>query len=117
MKFEKLLVHRCTLVGKGKVTGRDPYGRDIVENITNKNVPCRFDEVRQSVSSDAYGNDFIYENILYFGDIEISLSTEIKDIQDMKGNIILEGSYSISRLLPIYNRSKFHHWEATVQRK
>lgn len=117
MRFERLLIHRCSLIGKGKVVGRDPYGRDIVEDDIKEDVPCRFDEVRQALSLDSNGNDFIYENVLYFGEVDINLSTEIKDIRDLHGNIILEGSYSIFRLVPIYKRANFHHWEATVKRK
>lgn len=118
MLFEKMLIHRCTLINEGVVIGRDDYGRDILKESKQDNVPCRFDEVRQTVRNDDTGFDFIYQNALYFDkDIEISLSTEIRDIRDQFGMVIMAGSHSISRLVPIYDSSSLHHWEAIIQQK
>lgn len=116
--FHRLLIHRCTLIGQGKIVGQDDYGRDIVKESRSDDVPCRFDEVRQQTARDDTGNDFIFINYLYFDkDVEITLETEIENIRDKSGFVILPGTYFISRLVPIYRGSELHHWEAIIQRK
>lgn len=115
--FKRLLIHRCTLSGVGVVIGQDDYGRDIIEKKRDE-VPCRFDEVRQTAARDETGNDFIFINYLYFDrDVNISLESEVENIRDKSGTVILPGVYSITRLVPIYRGSALHHWEAIIQRK
>ena len=117
MLFDRLLIHRCTLIGEGKVTGRDPYGRDIINKEEIFNVPCRFDQVKTALSTDQYGNDFITRNIFFFAsDREIDPSMKIENVKDKTGKEVLEGSYSISDILPVYKGSKLHHYEVEVQR-
>lgn len=115
--FSRLLIHRCTLIGEGIVIGQDDYGRDIFKE-SKVEVPCRFDEVRQTAARDETGNDFIFINYLYFdSEVDISLESEVENIRDKSGTVIMPGVYSISRLVPIYNGSKLHHWEAIIQRR
>lgn len=117
MRFRTLLVHRCSLLTQGTVTGVDEYGRDIVQSIVHANVPCRFDEVRQRASSGDTGTDFIYENTLFFSDLySIDLETKIENITDKEGNPVLPGSFSVKNILPVYKRSRLHHYEIKVQR-
>lgn len=117
MRFRTLLVHRCSLLTILNSGGTDEYGRDIINRVESMNVPCRFDQIRQRAVSDETGTDFLYDNVLYFDkDQEITLETEIHDIRDKEGNQVLPGSFSILSILPIYDRSKMHHWEVTVRR-
>lgn len=118
MRFEALLIHRCTLIGKGEVVGVDPYGRDIIEESKREDVPCKFDEIRFTNAPDDTGNDFIYENTIYFDqDARITLDTKIRDVMDKQGNLILPGSYTITRAIPLYGGDSLHHWEVTIQRE
>lgn len=115
--FKRLLVHRCTLIIQGKVTGRDPYGRDIIGESKEEDVSCRFDQIRIAISTDQYGNDFITRNMFFFdSDIDINMNTKIENVKDSKGNTVLEGSFSITDILPIYRGSDLHHYEVEVQR-
>ena len=118
MRFKKLLVHRCTLVSNGIVTGRDPYGRDITDSKRVENVPCRFDQIKTVLSFDQYGSDVVARNLLFFdSDVEIDVNTQIENVKDLDGNVILDGSFSIMDVLPIYRGSNLHHYEVEVQRK
>lgn len=115
--FKKLLIHRCTLINSGEVIGTDDYGRDIVGEAKEENVPCRFDEIQQKIGFDESGIDFIFENALFFDkDVKISLDTKIRDIKDPFGMIIMEGEHRIERLTPIYDSKRLHHWEAVIQK-
>jgi hypothetical protein len=116
MRFCTLLIHRCSLHTRRR-TGQDPYGRDITGSIETMNVPCRFDNVRARAVTDVKCTDFIYENIMYLDSREeIDLTSTLHNIIDEKGVLILEGSFSIVNILPIYNRSKLHHYEVAVKR-
>lgn len=118
MRFKKLLVHRCTLISEGVVIGRDPYGRDITDSKRDENVPCRFDQIKTVLSLDQYGADIIARNVLFFdSDIQIDMNSRIENVRDLEGNVILEGSFSIRDILPIYKGSELHHYEVEVQRK
>lgn len=118
LRFRTLLIHRCSLLIQGQVTGQDDYGRDIVSTIPVKDVPCRFDQIRQRSVADETGTDLIYEHVLYFdSDNGINLTTEISDITDKQGNPVLQGSFSVMNILPMYDRSKLHHYEVVVRRK
>lgn len=117
MRFRTLLIHRCTLLTQGTIIGQDDYGRDIIGSGEIPDVPCRFDRIRQRAAADETGTDFIYDNILYFDkEFSITLESKIQDIKDKEGNPILLGSFSVLDILPIYDRSKLHHYEVTVQR-
>lgn len=116
MRFRTLLIHRCSLLTIGTVSGTDDYGRDIISRIVYANVPCRFDHVQQTAVLGDTGTDFIYEDVLYFdSDIPINLGDEIHDIQDKKGNPVLPGSFSIQKINPFYDRSKLHHYEVSIR--
>lgn len=115
--FSRLLIHRCTLLGEGKVVGQDAYGRDIIEKEPEENIPCRFDKVQQRIGFDESGIDFLYENNLFLDkDVDLTLDTVIKDIKDQSGRILMEGSYRIERLTPVYDSSDLHHFEAVIQK-
>lgn len=117
MRFKRLLIHRCTLVGEYSVIGRDPYGRDITESKKYEDVPCRFDQIRTILTTDQYGNDYVSRNIFFFdSDIKITMDSKIEDVKDKHGNQVLEGTYSIRDILPIYRGSDLHHYEVEVQR-
>ena len=118
MRFRSLLTHNCSLLTPGQVTGTDDYGRDIISIDKQDNIPCRVDKIRQSIGTDENGTDFVYINEIYFeGNHGITLDTEITNIRDKRGNPVLQGSFSVLQVLPLYNRSKLHHYQVTVQRK
>lgn len=118
MRFRSLLIHRCSLLTIMNTGETDDYGRDIVSRIEQINVPCRFDQIRERAVSDETGTDFILENVLYFDqDHDITMETEFLNITDKKGNPVIQGSFSVINIMPIYDRSKLHHYEVAVKRK
>jgi hypothetical protein len=118
MRFRTLLIHRCSLLTQGQVIGEDEYGRDIYGTVEVANVPCRVDQSRVIAVSDEIGTDLIVEPVLIFDvDYGIAFGTEILEITDKEGNPVLQGSFSVMSILPIYDRSKLHHYEVTVRRK
>lgn len=118
MRFKRLLVHRCTLISDGVIVGRDPYGRDITDSKKYEDIPCRFDQVKTVLSFDQYGSDVIARNLLFFdSDIHIDVNSHIENVRDLDGNVILDGSFAIKDILPIYKGSSLHHYEVEVQRK
>ena len=118
MRFKKLLIHRCMVIREGPVKGRDPYGRDIRDQVKDHRVPCRFDQIKTALSFDQNGVDIITRNLLYFDhDVKIDINSKIEDVKDLNGNMILEGTYTIMDLLPIYRKDKLHHYEIEVQKE
>lgn len=118
MRFKTLLIHRCSLLIAGAVTGVDDYGRDIIGTIESTNIPCKVDSIRQRASSDEAGTDFIFTNVLFLPpDQQIALDTKIIDVLDKQGNPVLQGSFVVQDILPIYDRSKLHHYEVTLQKE
>ncbi|KAB2328934.1 hypothetical protein F7731_23565 [Cytobacillus depressus] len=117
MRIRTLLIHRCSLLTQGQVTGQDPYGRDIIEKVEIVNVPCRFDQIRQRAAANETGTDFLFENIFYFdANPEISLVEEITNVTDKEGNPVLPGSFSVVNIVPVYGIKKLHHYEVAVKR-
>lgn len=118
MRFRTLLNHRCSLLTQGKVIGQDEYGRDIIEQVEIMNVPCRLDQIRQKVVAGEVGTDFVYEQVMFFdNDAEVTLVEEISHITDLEGVLIVEGSFSIDNINPVFGRKKLHHFELSVKRK
>jgi len=118
MRFKSLLIHRCSLLTVGGVSGEDDYGRPIQTTIETINVPCRVDAVRERVVSGATGNDFILNNTLILGaKIPVHLDTKVLEIKDSQGNSVLEGSFSVENINPFYDTRKLHHYEISLQRE
>lgn len=118
MRFERRLIHRCTLVKPGQVIGQDPYGRDIYGDVPIENVSCRLDQMRKQVSVDGYGIDYIVENVLFLTASQaIEPSMKVQDIKDLQGNIVAAGVFSIQKINPAYGRVRLHHYEVTLQKE
>lgn len=118
MRFERHLIHRCTLVKPGQVIGQDPYGRDIYGNVSIPNVICRLDQMRKRVSTDERGTDFIVENVLFLAASQaIEPIMKVQDIKDLQGNIVSSGIFSIQNINPAYGRVRLHHYEVTLQKE
>ena len=118
MRFDRILTHRCTIVLTGQKIGETEYGKPIYGELPIKDVPCRADQIKRRASVDQYGVDFITENILFLGpDRQILSDAKIKDIQDLQGNIILEGVYSPENIRPVYSKVRLHHCEITLQKE
>lgn len=118
MRFKTLLIHRCTLLVPGEKVGEDEYGRDIIGTSEFNNVHCRVDQIRLRQMRDEAGTDFVLDNVLYLAaDQLISLDTAITDIKDKKGNPVLQGSFSVESMNPIYDQLKLHHYEVALKRE
>jgi len=118
MRFNSLLVHRCSLLSAGESIGEDDYGRPIQSMVETINVPCRVDQVRERVVSGATGDDFILNNTLILGaKIPIFLDTKVLQIKDLQGTPVLEGSFSVENINPFYKGPKLHHYEISLQRE
>jgi hypothetical protein len=118
MRFERILTHRCTIVLTGQKIGETEYGKPIYGELPIENVPCRADQIKRRASVDQYGVDFITENILFLGpDRQIPSDAKIKDIQDLQGNIVLNGVYSLDNVRPVYSKVRLHHYEITLQKE
>ncbi len=116
MRFENLLIHRCTLINPGQVTGKDPYNRDIIEDVNIHGVHCRVDQIKRRLSNDTYGVDIIVENILYLSATQqINDSMKVTDLQDIEGKIVLPGTYKANNVNPIHGRIRLHHYEVTLK--
>jgi len=118
MRFERILTHRCTIVLTGQKIGETEYGKPIYMDVPIENVPCRADQIRRKASVDQYGVDFIIENILFVGpDRKIPSDAKIKDIQDLQGNVVLEGVHTPENVKPVYSKVRLHHYEITLQKE
>lgn len=117
MKFRSLLIQRCTLIHRNQKTGEDDYGQDIYEDVEVNNIPCRIDQIRQAASYGQTGTDYLISNVLYLDkDMKVSMDMIVRDLKDKKGNVILEGSFVADAVLPVYDRSKLHHFEITLRK-
>jgi hypothetical protein len=119
MRFERLLVHRCTIVySTDVVVGKDPYNRDIYGDEPNSNVPCRVDQIKRSVSADTNGVDNIVDNILFLSPTtQVNESMKIMDIKAKNGEVVLEGVFTVNRIDPIQGKRKLHHYEVTLKKE
>lgn len=116
--FRRLLIHRCTLIHPGQKTGEDDYGQDIISDVSDINVACRVDSIRERPSTSDTGTDYILTNVLYLpSEAVVSLDMRIQDIFDKKGIPVLLGTYAASNINPIYDREKLHHYEVALQRE
>lgn len=117
MSLRRLLIHRCTVVSTGVKTGETEYGKPIYGTSTVADVPCRADQIKQAVSTDAYGTDFITKNLLFLGpDQAFTETTQFLDIKDLKGNPVLEGSFSVESSKLAYGRRSLHHHEIILKK-
>jgi hypothetical protein len=118
MRFERNLIHRCTLVLTGQKIGETEYGKPIYGELPVEDVPCRAEQITRRVSRDQYGVDLITENILFLGaDQQIPSNTKVRDIRDLKDRPVLEGIYTVEKAQPIYSRVRLHHYEVTLQKE
>jgi hypothetical protein len=117
MSFSSLLIHECDLIQKNVVVGQDEYGRDIYGESVIPGIRCRADQLRTSSSRDEYGVDFIVENVVFFGpDVQIIEDMTVNNIKDLRGNLVLDGSFIIKDIFTVYGRVFLHHYEVTLQR-
>lgn len=118
MRFERHLIHRCTLTKQGIETGKDSYNKPIYGEVITQSVPCRVDQIRRRVSRDEYGTDVLVENILFLSSAEkIDTKTLVSDLKDKEGSVLLEGTHSVQSVNPIYKRDRLHHYEATLKKE
>lgn len=118
MRFERLLIHRCTLISPGQVVGKDRYNRDIREDVPVANVPCRVDSITRRVANDQNGEDIVVQNVLFLlGTQEVVDTMTARDIRDLEGNAVLDGTFSFQDINPIYGRVRLHHYEIALQRE
>lgn len=118
MSFRRLLTHRATFHNSiGQTDAKDAYNRRQTAQTPTENVPCRVDRVKKARSVDEKGTDFIYEHSLFcLPSSGISEQTSLSNIRDRQGNVILEGTYNVYNLTPVYRRSILHHYEAVLKR-
>lgn len=118
MSLRRLLIHSCTVTTLGQKVGETIYGKPIYEDVVKENVPCRVDQIKQGVTSDPYGTDFITQNLLVLGPGQtFSETSRFSDIRDKKGNPVLEGSFGIESSKPAYGRRSLHHHEITLKKE
>lgn len=115
MRFESLLIHRCTLV-KHTLIGKDDYNQDVYDDVTIENVPCRVDQVKKFVSRDENGENYITQNILFTGSTQaLNNDMHVRGIEDKQGNTVLAGEFTLESATPVYGRVRIHHYEATLK--
>lgn len=116
MKFKTTLIHRCTVIHSGQITGQDPYGQDIYDDVKIENVSCRLDSLKNSRSPGETGTDYLTSYMLFFdADMKISMNMKVMDLKDKYGNSILPGEFITDQILPIYDRRKLHHFEVKLK--
>lgn len=118
MRFESLLVHRCTLIKQNVIIGQDDYGRDIYGQENIPDVHCRFDQIEKRVVKNDNSVDIIIQPILYLAaSQEIEETMQIKDIRDKQDNILLPGVYGVKKLSREYSRIRLHHYEVELKKE
>lgn len=116
--LKRLLIHRCTLIHPGQVTGTDDYGQDIISDVIDSNVSCKADQIRERSSVSDTGTDYILNNVLYLpAEAIVSPDMRIQDILDNKGIPVLIGTFRVLSYNPIYDRNALHHYEVSLQRE
>lgn len=118
MSLRRLLIHRCTVITSGKKIGETEYGKPIYGDEVTPDVPCRADQIKQAVTSDTYGSDFITKNLLFLEPTQdFSETSRFSDIRDQKGNLILSGSFGLESSKPAYGRRGVHHHEIILKKE
>lgn len=118
MRFESLLVHRCTLIKQNVIIGQDDYGRDIYGQEDIPGVHCRFDQIEKRVTKNDNSVDIIIQPILYLAaSQEIEETMQIKDIRDKQDNILLPGVYGVKKLSREYSKIRLHHYEVELKKE
>lgn len=117
MRLENLLVHRATLLMPGQESGKDAYNRPIFSEPTTKQVKCRLDQLRVRTSTDAEGEDVILSYILFLGpDENIDTDMSIYNVIDKQGNVVVDGTFHVENIHPVYGRRLLHHYEINLSR-
>ncbi|MGR5963124.1 hypothetical protein ACT7DN_30270 [Bacillus paranthracis] len=105
--FKRLLIHRRSFIKRGVVTGKDAYNRNIYEDVTIHDIPCRFDTVRKRVVNNDKNVDIVEENILFvLPSNDIATSLHVTNIRTKDDIPIISGTFSIGKLNPQYGRKK-----------
>ena len=118
MSLRRLLIHRCTVITPGKKIGETEYGKPIYGDERTPDVPCRADQIKQAVTSDAYGTDYVTKNVLFVEPNQSFVeSTRFSDIRDQQGNPVLKGEFGIESSKPVYGRRSLHHHEITLKKE
>jgi len=115
--FKRLLIHRCSFIKRGVVTGKDAYNRNIYEDVTIHDIPCRFDTVRKRVVNNDKNVDIVEENILFvLPSNDIATSLHVTNIRTKDDIPIISGTFSIGKLNPQYGRKKINHFELELKK-
>lgn len=115
--FKRLLIHRCSFIKRGVITGKDAYNRNIYEDVTIHDIPCRFDTVQKRVVNNDKNADIVEENILFvLPSNDIAASLQITNIRTQDAIPILAGTFTIEKLNPQYSRKKIHHFELELKK-
>lgn len=118
MRLERLLIHTCTLINPGQVIGKDPYNRDIVQDVPIEGVSCRVDQIKRRISNDTHGTDIIVENVLFLSPAQkINDSMKIANLRDKTGNPVLLGIFKPANINPVFARRGLHHYEITLKKE
>ncbi|WP_312498135.1 hypothetical protein [Bacillus luti] len=115
--FKRLLIHRCSFIKRGVVVGKDEYNRNIYEDVTIHDIPCRFDTIRKRVVNNDKNVDVVEENVLFVlpsNDIDVSL--QVINIRTKDDIPILSGTFTIEKLNPQYSRKKLNHFELELKK-
>lgn len=106
------------MINPGVVTGTDPYGREIREDVPEPNVPCRADQITRRIATDANDSDVITQNVLFLSaERDVANNMKIQNIVDLDGNTVLDGSFTVEDINPVYARIRLHHYELTLQKE
>lgn len=115
--FKRMLIHRCTLIKKGVLAGKDEYNRNKYGTQEVKDVPCFFDTIRKKVVKTDKSVDTIEQNILFLlPDDDVAAATQVKDIKTLDDILILDGVFDIPEKKPIFGRKKVHHYELELEK-
>ncbi|MCU5716667.1 hypothetical protein OCB69_16275 [Bacillus cereus] len=115
--FKRLLIHRCSFIKRGVITGKDAYNRNIYEDVTIHDIPCRFDTVRKRVVNNDKNVDIIEENILFvLPSNDIAASLHVTNIRTKDDIPIISGTFSVEKLNPQYGRKKINHFELELKK-
>jgi hypothetical protein len=118
MRFERLLIHLCTISLPIDVVKKDPYNRPIYKERPTPDVPCRVDQIKRSVSVDTNGVDNIVDNVLFLSPTtQVNESMKITDIVDKDGNSVLFGTFKVESINSVQGRHRLHHYEITLKKE
>ncbi|MDA1742236.1 hypothetical protein PDK44_25220 [Bacillus cereus] len=115
--FKRMLIHRCTLIKKGVLVGKDEYNRNKYEDKEIPDVPCFFDTIRKKVVKTDKSVDTIEQNILFtLPTTDVAEAKQVKDVKTLDDITILSGVFDIPEKEPVYGRKKLHHYELELEK-